>query len=155
MQRNSDLCGCPDFSATSILNGQSSFIEWNGCSHCRPATGGFYFQLAVKFVQALAHPSQTDTRLRTHSMKQPQTLFGYTLSEISHLQNHRFVLMLKIYARFRRSRMAMHVRQALLQDAEQSDLHSLRESSTGIRYLGFYVNSAAPGESFDIPLGCT
>jgi len=87
--------------------------------------------------EQFAHPSQTDAGFRADSMKQPQTFFGYTLPEIPHLQNDSLVYVLKMDARFRRSGVAMHIGQALLQHTEQCDLYLFRQSSMRIRKIRF------------------
>jgi len=104
--------------ARSQRNGYKPCRQWNGCSHDRPATVRFYFQLSVQLVQSLAHAGQTDARFRRDSMEQAQAFFGYAFPEIAHLQNHGIYLVLKANGGIQSSGVAMDIGKALLQYTE-------------------------------------
>ena len=83
-------------------------------SQARSMTIRFYFKLTVQFGQALAHSRQTHARLRVRFTKSSQSLHRYAASAISYLKHYRFGLVLKTDADLQRSRVAMHICQALL-----------------------------------------
>ena len=82
-----------------------------------------YFQVAVQFVQSLAHSSQTNAGLRAGTTKPGQPIGGYAASGIPYFQDCSFGLALKTNANLRSSGVAMHIGQALLQHAEKGNLH--------------------------------
>ena len=99
-------------------------------SQARSMTIRIDFKLAVQFVQALAHSGQTHARFRARFAKSSQSLHRYAASAISYLKHYRFGLVLKADADLQSSRVAMHVRQALLQNPEKSGLDRDRHSFT-------------------------
>src|ERR1035437_1936077 len=97
----SGACRCATVSKRSHRNGMRHGKEWNGCPQARSAAVGFDFQGSVQFVHSLPHSGKTDACFRSHSMKQSQALFWYTLAEIANLENHSVGVMLKTDARIR------------------------------------------------------
>ncbi|MGD1024628.1 MAG: hypothetical protein ABR880_17715 [Candidatus Sulfotelmatobacter sp.] len=114
-----------------------------------------YFQFAVQFIHALAHSGQANTRFCTCFTKSIQTLRWYAASIILYFQSYFLKLLLEADPNFRSSRMAMYVRQAFLQDAEEGNLYPEWESLFKGCNIHLCVDSGALGETFDVPLSCT
>ena len=109
-------------------------------AQARSMTIRFYFKVAVQFVQALAHSGQTHTRFRVRVTESSQCFHRYAASAISYLKHDRCGLVLKADADLQSSRVAVHVRQALLQHTEKSGLDRDWQSVTFGRQIQPYVN---------------
>jgi len=114
----------------------------------------FYFQFAVQFVHALAHSGQADARFCACFTKSIQTLRRYAASIILYFQSYLLKLLLEADPNLRSSRVAMYVRQAFLQDAEEGNLCPYWESLLNGCDICLYVDPGALGETLDVPLSC-
>jgi hypothetical protein len=114
----------------------------------------FYFQFAVQFVHTLAHSGQADPRFRACFAKSSQPLRRNTGSIISYFQNYLFQLGMKTDANLGSARVAMYIRQALLENTEKSNLYPDWESPLSGCNIQLYVDTGTLCEALDVPLRC-
>jgi hypothetical protein len=135
--------------------GQSCCGVWNDGPHSCSMTIRFYFQFAVQFAHAFAHSGQADARFRCCFAKSSQPLCRDAGSIISYFQNHLLQLVIKADAHLRSARVAMYIRQALLEDTEESNLCPGGESLLSGCDIQLYVDPGTLGETLDVLLRCT
>jgi hypothetical protein len=114
-------------------------------------TIGVYFQLAVQFVHSLLHSGQADASFRARFTKPIQTLCRYATAIVSYFQNHRFKLALKADTNLRSSRVPMYIRQALLEDTKENNLHAHWQSFLVGRNVQAYLYPTSLGKALDVP----
>src|SRR6202521_2370557 len=78
----------------------------------------------------------------------------YAASIILYFQSYLLKLLLEADPNLRSSRVAMYVRQAFLQDAEEGNLCPYWESLLNGCDICLYVDPGALGETLDVPLSC-
>ncbi|MGA7401203.1 MAG: hypothetical protein WBW38_14345 [Candidatus Sulfotelmatobacter sp.] len=104
------------------LTGCSYRREWDYRSHRSSVTIRLYFQFSVQFIHALAHSGQADAGFCACFTKSIQTLRWYAASIIFYFQSYLLKLLLEADRYVGSSGVAMYVRQAFLQDAEEGNL---------------------------------
>src|SRR5581483_5409834 len=99
-----------------------------------------------------AHTRQSYPRTSARMAHDIQQFFRHATSVIPDFKNCGFRFSAKANVDLRSSRVAMCVRQTLLKHTEESDLNCMRQSLILGSKAHPHLDSAAPGETLEVPL---